>query len=134
MNSNTRVHRSGVMLLEVLIAILLISVCSVVCLQVFAKASQTSRQAQLLTQAVNACTSAAEVFRAADSPEKALALLGQSSCEGFCFAIEQQAGCILKIHISEKRSPVSIKLEYESEKGERIYQLELTKYYPEVIS
>ncbi len=70
-----RIFRSGVVLLELMAAILIFALAGAICIQVLVKAEETAAQAQRLTDGVNYASSAAEVFRAADSGEEALEML-----------------------------------------------------------
>ena len=69
--------RSGMLLLELMMAILIFSLSAAVCIQVFVKAHDLSARAEDLSQAVNSCGSAAEILRTADSPREGLDLLEQ---------------------------------------------------------
>ena len=69
--------RSGMLLLELMMAILIFSLSAAVCIQVFVKAHDLSARAEDLAQAVNSCGSAAEILRTADSPREGLDLLEQ---------------------------------------------------------
>lgn len=67
--------RSGMLLLELMMAILIFSLSAAVCIQVFVKAHDLSGRAEDLAQAVNSCGSAAEILRTADSHREGLDLL-----------------------------------------------------------
>ena len=69
--------RSGMLLLELMMAILIFSLSAAVCIQVFVKAHDLSGRAEDLAQAVSSCASAAEVLRTADSSREGLDLLEQ---------------------------------------------------------
>lgn len=69
--------RSGMLLLELMMAILIFSLSAAVCIQVFVKAHDLSGRAEDLAQAVSSCASAAEVLRTADSHREGLDLLEQ---------------------------------------------------------
>ena len=69
--------RSGMLLLELMMAILIFSLSAAVCIQVFVKAHDLSARAEDLAQAVNSCGSAAEILRTADSHREGLDLLEQ---------------------------------------------------------
>lgn len=69
--------RSGMLLLELMMAILIFSLSAAVCIQVFVKAHDLSARAEDLAQAVNSCGSAAEILRTADSSREGLDLLEQ---------------------------------------------------------
>ena len=67
--------RSGMLLLELMMAILIFSLSAAVCIQVFVKAHDLSGRAEDLAQAVSSCGSAAEILRTADSSREGLDLL-----------------------------------------------------------
>lgn len=69
--------RSGMLLLELMMAILIFSLSAAVCIQVFVKAHDLSGRAEDLAQAVSSCGSAAEILRTADSSREGLDLLEQ---------------------------------------------------------
>lgn len=69
--------RSGMLLLELMMAILIFSLSAAVCIQVFVKAHDLSGRAEDLAQAVSSCASAAEILRTADSHRAGLDLLEQ---------------------------------------------------------
>ena len=54
--------KTSLFLIETIIAVLFFSICSAICVQIFAKAYTTSRDTQTLNSAVTLCTSAAELF------------------------------------------------------------------------
>ncbi len=57
-----RNSKSSLFLMEMIIAVLVFSICSAVCVQIFAKAYITSENTQILNSSVTACSSAAELF------------------------------------------------------------------------
>lgn len=77
MRERNRSRSSSLFLLELTLAILLFSIASAVCVQLFVQSHLLSRHAQELNEAVNECTSAAELVRAADSLEEAKLLFQQ---------------------------------------------------------
>ncbi len=61
-------NRSGIFLLEIMLAILLFSIASALCLQMFAKSRQTSKDTANLTQAADQVQNAAEWIKYAAEP------------------------------------------------------------------
>lgn len=60
-------NRSGILLMEIIIAILFFSVVSAVCLQLFVKSHNLSKDSESLAYAVNEATSIAECIRSGQS-------------------------------------------------------------------
>ena len=54
--------KSSLFLIETIIAVLFFSICSAICVEIFAKAYTVSCDTQSLNGAVNLCTAAAELF------------------------------------------------------------------------
>lgn len=73
--ARNHVSRSGMLLLELMIAIMIFSLAASVCVQVFVKAHELTDRADDLAAAVNHCGSAGEILRWADSPEEGLTQL-----------------------------------------------------------
>lgn len=65
-------HKSGLFLLELIIAILFFSIASAVCIQIFVKAHTLSQEAEILSIAVNECSDAAEIIYSSDTANHAL--------------------------------------------------------------
>lgn len=59
-------NRSGLLLMEIIIAILFFSVISAICLQLFVKSHTFSRNSEELDSAVNQVSSAAELIRSTE--------------------------------------------------------------------
>lgn len=60
-------HKSSLFLLELILAILFFSIASAVCVQLFVKSHLLSKQAEILSVAVNECSDAAEIIYSADT-------------------------------------------------------------------
>lgn len=60
-------HKSSLFLLELILAILFFSIASAVCVQLFVKSHLLSRQAEILSIAVNECSDVAEIILSADT-------------------------------------------------------------------
>ncbi len=65
-------HKSSLFLLELILAILFFSIASAVCVQLFVKSHLLSRQAEILSIAVNECSDAAEIILSADTDAEVL--------------------------------------------------------------
>ena len=65
-------NRSGLLLMEIIIAILFFSVISAICLQLFVKSHTLSRDTEVLDSAVNETSSAAELLHSTEDAESAL--------------------------------------------------------------
>lgn len=61
-------NRSGIFLLEIMLAILLFSIAGALCLQMFSKSRQTSKDTANLTQAADHVQNAAEMIKYAAEP------------------------------------------------------------------
>lgn len=70
-----RVSRAGLLLMELMVALLLFALAGGVCIRLTERAANVSDQARQLTRGVGEVTSAAELLRAADSREEAGELL-----------------------------------------------------------
>ena len=70
--------KTGIFLMELLIAVLVFSLCSAMCLKVFASAKRMSAGATELSRAVDAATSAAECWKEYGSLEGIQSALGGS--------------------------------------------------------
>ena len=67
MTHNNTSHKSSLLLLELILAILFFSIASAVCVQLFVKSHLLSKQAETLSIAVNECSDAAEIILSANS-------------------------------------------------------------------
>ena len=67
-----RAQSSSLFLMELILAILFFSITSAVCVQFFVKSHLLSQRSQVLTQAVNECSSIAEIFKTSDSLSSAV--------------------------------------------------------------
>ena len=136
MERNLKVRRSSLFLLELMITILLFSVNSAVCIRVFAQAHQESEQARLLTEAASACSGAAELLRAADSPRDAQALLEKTfpagHTQGETRLIPQEDGASLEISGGQEAGLYRAEIRYLLPDGSCVYSLTVDRYFPEV--
>lgn len=65
-------HSSSLFLLELILAILFFSIASAVCVQLFVKSHLLSKDAEILSIAVNECSDAAEIILSADTASEVL--------------------------------------------------------------
>ena len=72
-----RAQSSSLFLMELILAILFFSITSAVCVQFFVKSHLLSQESQVLTQAVNECSTIAEILRTSDSLFSAEQLIAQ---------------------------------------------------------
>lgn len=82
---NRHFSKSGLFLMELMIAVLFFGLCAGVCLSMFAKAHQMSVRSQDLTRALNAAQQAAECFK--EDTDKIPELLGGYELEDGLYAI-----------------------------------------------
>lgn len=120
--------RSGMLLLELMMAILIFSLSAAVCIQVFVKAHDLSARAEDLAQAVNSCGSAAEILRTADSSREGLDLLEQMCTQTqreeslFRGRLEDAA---LEISWQEDQGLITYTISCLNENRSPVYSLEL---------
>lgn len=120
--------RSGMLLLELMMAILIFSLSAAVCIQVFVKAHDLSGRAEDLAQAVNSCGSAAEILRTADSHREGLDLLEQMCTQTqreeslFRGRLEDAA---LEISWQEDQGLITYTISCLNENRSPVYSLEL---------
>lgn len=122
--------RSGMLLLELMMAILIFSLAAAVCIQVFLKAHDLSQRAQELSRAVNACASAAETLRSAADPEDALHRLEQSHPQLERRGSQAQApweGGTLDIRWNSQDGLTQYTIAWLDDQGQQVYALELVQ-------
>lgn len=107
-----RFSKSTTLLLELVAAITIFAVAAGICARVLTSALKLSSEAEQLTRGVEAVTAAAELLRASDDEEAALALLAREDT--------------LEIQRREDRELIYYNIMYISG-GEAIYSLELVK-------
>ena len=154
MEHRKQTNRSGLFLLELVIAILFFSLAAAVCVRLFVKSRMISRDAQELNRALNLTTTAAEVFRSDTDMElylKESELSYQKDSDGSSFFVyynEDWSNCeaedavyCLTIAITEDtelsdgstdaRSSQGSFGVYEIEGDREIYSVETAKYVGE---
>ena len=123
-----RMSRSGMLLLELMMGILIFSLAAAVCIQVFLKAHDLSQRAQELTQAVNTCATAAEILRSADTQAQALERLAQQypqlERQGEQ-ASAQQAQGRLEVRWQSRERLTQYSILWLDAQGRQVYELEL---------
>ena len=80
-------RRSGLFLMELMIAILFFTLASTICVRFFVKSHTLNTDSSNLSHAVNTATSTAEVFRTSEEPLKTLTELfpyGEATDESYC--------------------------------------------------
>lgn len=77
MIQKNRPKSSSLFLIELILAILFFSIASAVCVRFFVSSHLLGRRSDALTQAVNECSSVAEICRTSDSLTDTIALLEQ---------------------------------------------------------
>lgn len=123
-----KTSRSGMLLLELMMAILIFSLAAAVCIQVFVKAHDLSGRAEDLVQGVNSCGSAAEILRTADSLQEGLDLLEQ-----VCTQPEREDSlfrgrledALLEISWQEEQGLITYTISCLNEDRSLVYSLEL---------
>lgn len=125
-----KMSRSGMLLLELMMAILIFSLAAAVCIQVFLKDHDLSQRAQELTQAVNCCGSAAETLRSAADPDQALSRLENLYPQlemGDGQARAAVDGGSLNIRWISQEGLTRYTIAWNNDKGQQIYALELVQ-------
>ena len=122
----SRARSSSLFLMELILAILFFSVASAVCVQFFVKSHLLSRDSNALNHAVNECSGAAELMRAAGSVSEYIELLESQYPKGVYPALdgtgEAPSDLNITLHYDQAFSPCdqtaafySLKLHLEQE-------------------
>lgn len=133
--------KSGLFLMELIIAILFFSFASAICIQVFAKAHITSTQSRDLTAAITQAQSAAEAFKSCDGSPSDLADLldAQQNDDGLIVCYDKQWNRVssgqetyrMTIQITQEdelyRSQIKI---VDNSEPQPIYEITVKKYSP----
>lgn len=133
--------KSGLFLMELIIAILFFSFASAICIQVFAKAHITSTQSRDLTAAITQAQSAAEAFKSCDGSPSELANLldAQQDDDGLTVSYDKQWNRVpsgqdafrMTIQIIQEdalyRSQIQI---LDNSEPQPIYEITVKKYIP----
>ena len=133
MARKTRVRRSSIFLLELIIAILFFSVLSAVCTQVFVKARDLSQEAQLLSEAVCICSNSAELVRSAETPEEADQLLMEESNfipeNSRKLMVAYVENGVLQVKKSEEGGLHIYDFQFLKKDGSVLYELKLKRFF-----
>lgn len=135
------IRRSGLFLLELMIAILLFSLASTFCMLFFVKSDTLERQSYDLNHAVTASSSVAELLRYQKDPIASLEKhfpLGKQTEEGFVIYYNKswrpcasfEAEYLLNAAISEENSVITGQINI-SKNEQSLYSLTIKKYWPE---
>lgn len=129
-------HKSSLFLLELILAILFFSIASAVCVQLFVKSHLLSRQAEILSIAVNECSDVAEIILSADTDAEMLTRLknaypeAQTSGSQLLIPYDDTHALTVSYAFSEiqgNQLSVQAGIIFEDfETTERIYGLEIT--------
>lgn len=122
-----RTSKSGVFLIELIIAILFFSVASVICVQLFVKAQLISRESQDVSAAVALAQDCAERFKQMDSEAKELLIGANDGTQVRYFGrlngtVEELAG--------PETAEYTLTARY-SESVDAVYRVEITVCRPE---
>lgn len=104
----SRARSSSLFLMELILAILFFSVASAVCVQFFVKSHLLSRDSDALNHAVNECSGATELMRAAENVSEYIELLKAQYPEGAYPALDGA---------EEALSDITITLHYDEAFG-----------------
>lgn len=91
MKHRQRAQSSSLFLMELILAILFFAITSAVCVQLFVKSHLLNQESHALTQAVNTCSSMAELTRSADSLSEAQRLIQEAYPQAICSTASDQA-------------------------------------------
>lgn len=129
-------HKSSLFLLELILAILFFSIASTVCVQLFVQSHILSKQAEILSIAVNECSDAAEIVLSADTDAEVLERLyavypnAEKSNYQMLIPYDDTYALIVSCafsEISEDKVSVLAGIFFENlETNETIYELEIT--------
>ena len=85
-------NKTGLFLVELIIALLLFAFCAAICVQIFVSARQKAQDSENLSHSVFLATSAAECYKATNGDmKKVAALLGVNSDGGDILVIQYDA-------------------------------------------
>ena len=134
--------KASLFLMELIVAILIFSVASAVCVQLFAKARLLNQKTDALNLALSCTQSAAEQLRGTDgSAETIAALYPDAEQQGASFAVGfdqdgnpcavPQSACRLEITLSGNGQTRQADLAcYDEQNAQPVYQLQLRFHIP----
>lgn len=133
--------RSGLLLMEIIIAILFFSVVSAICLQLFVKAHNMGKDTEELDMAVRQCSSVAEILSQKEQPMELISEIYSGSdiaeTDGFIYFDKDFQPCSKedsRYHLDISSSSEDIKLTaydiaiYANDDTECIYSLQIDAY------
>jgi len=131
-------HKSSLFLLELILAILFFSIASAVCVQLFVKSHLLSKQAEILSIAVNECSDAAEIIYSADTKTEMQKRLenaypdiqGMDDQLKIPYSTTHQTK--INYELSENDSKISVSILFENiSSKEVVYELNIIHYLQE---
>ena len=103
-------NKTGLFLIELIIALLLFAFCAAICMQVFASARQKAQDSEALSHSVFLATSAAECYKATNGDMKKVAgLLGVNSDGSDVLAIRYSEDWDILTAIGDERYYLAVK-------------------------
>ena len=103
-------NKTGLFLVELIIALLLFAFCAAICVQVFVSARQKAQDSEALSHSVFLATSAAECYKSTNGDmTKVAALLGVNSDGGAVLGIRYDADWGILTAIGDERYYLDVK-------------------------
>lgn len=136
MAQKTSSHSSSLFLLELILSILFFSIAAAICVQAFGKAHSLSRDAEVLSIAVNECSDAAEIILSADCMEDVYSLLTQAypeiiqSDEKLCYSYDDTFQIIISYQLKSRMLHAHISFEEKASENS-IYELSIEHFLQE---
>jgi len=122
-------NKSSLFLIELIVGLLFFSLCSAVCVQLFARAHLIKENTAQLNKAITLSQSVAEIFRSAGGSSEALVSYLDGAVQNgqeILFAPEENVRLTVTItNRSENLANAKIQYEYD---GVSIYELDVTSY------
>lgn len=122
-------NKSSLFLIELIVGLLFFSLCSAVCVQLFARAHLIKENTAQLNKAITLSQSVAEIFRSAGGSSEALVSYLDGAVRNdqeILFAPEENVQLTVTItNRSENLANAKIQYEYD---GVSIYELDVTSY------
>ena len=138
MARNDTSHKSSLFLLELIMAILFFSIASAVCVQLFVKSHLLSKQAEILSIAVNECSDAAEIIYSADTETEVLERLRNAypdfvhNNNQFRIPYSTTHQTVVEYHFEENASEIESYISFEEISSvQEIYHLSIVHHLKE---
>ena len=140
MKARAASSKSGLFLIELIIAILFFSVASAICVQLFAQAHLKSIQSKEISMAVTQAQSAAACIKAAENPDQQLSDLLQMQPEGNTLMVgydknwqvtQQNPTYAMQVTITEENRMRNATVEVtkpNKKENKQIYALQVSTY------